>query len=44
MSNLRNRNRLNHTLRTDEGNEGTAVVLNNEIRESIRVIEVLGAN
>ena len=44
MSNLGNRNRLNHALRTDEGNEGAAVVLNNEIKESIRATEALGKN
>ena len=44
MSNLGNRNRLNHALRTDEGNEGAAAVLNNEITESIRATEALGKN
>ena len=44
MSNLGNRNRLNHALRTDEGNEGAAVVLNNEITASIRATEALGKN
>ena len=29
MSSLANRNSLNHALRTEEGNEGAAVVLNN---------------
>ena len=35
MSNPGKRNRLNHALRTEEGNEGAAVVLNDETTESI---------
>ena len=44
MSGFRNRNRLNHALRSDSGSEAVNVTLNDEMNNNIRQTEALGKN
>ena len=44
MSGFRNRNRLNHALRSDSGSEAVNVTLNDEMNNNIRLTEALGKN